>query len=342
MATRVRYVRTSSAGGDGTADTDGAGGTNAYASLHAALDAEAADLVTAGDILQIIVSTGSGTAADSTKATITAAYTTDADNYVEVVPASGHERGNTWSATKYRMTGGLVNSSIDHLFIRNIQCEVPNTASGTPAIIWDIGLDAGTQLLDRTLVRVNHAEADTVGNVIHAVDASPTYILSNVAILIDSGSSHAAVTNAINNDSGATMLVQASTIRGGFDNGINNTSGTMLVKGTLVDGATSCFTGTFTTEEFNATSDGDGTGTGSRANQTFTWAAANSDELDAADGGAKDFGTDLSEEAFPVTTDAVGTARPQGDAYDIGSFEVVVAASSALPLLGGQQLQMYG
>ena len=44
-----------------------------------------------------------------------------------------------------------------------------------------------------------------------------------------------------------------------------------------------------------------------------------------------DAGTDLSSAPFPITTDALGTARPQGAAYDVGAFEYVQAGDTTPP-----------
>lgn len=53
--------------------------------------------------------------------------------------------------------------------------------------------------------------------------------------------------------------------------------------------------------------------------------------LDAADALAKDTGTDLS--AFGISTDRIGTTRPQGAGWDIGMFEYVPPAATRTPTI---------
>ena len=69
-------------------------------------------------------------------------------------------------------------------------------------------------------------------------------------------------------------------------------------------------------------------GSNNRVSQTFTFVSGTDFALDAADAGAKDYGTDLSGDTYyPITTDMVGTVR-SGD-WDIGPFEYVAAGGTA-------------
>ena len=76
---------------------------------------------------------------------------------------------------------------------------------------------------------------------------------------------------------------------------------TMICKNCLSDDTNggTCFSGSFSSSNNNASTDGTAPGTSSRTNQTFTFVdAANNDwHLDAADAGANNFGADLSGDA---------------------------------------------
>lgn len=70
---------------------------------------------------------------------------------------------------------------------------------------------------------------------------------------------------------------------------------------------------------------------------TFAGAGSNNFKLSSSDTVAKDQGADLSADAtIAVTDDIIGTARPQGSAFDIGASEAASAAAAVprLALLG--------
>ncbi len=87
--------------------------------------------------------------------------------------------------------------------------------------------------------------------------------------------------------------------------------------------------GTFdTNSEFNSTdySALEGGGSGNRVDQTFTFAGESDNPpnflLASGDGGAKDFGTDLSGDGnLPFTDDILENTRPDDTTWDIGAHE---------------------
>lgn len=100
---RIRYVNTASTGGgDGTTNNT-SGSTRAYASLNAALTAEAADLV-AADVYLVIYCCGA--TADTLQGWVTG-FTVDATRYVRIEGnpwhANGRHRG-VWSTSHYRLS----------------------------------------------------------------------------------------------------------------------------------------------------------------------------------------------------------------------------------------------
>ena len=108
-----------------------------------------------------------------------------------------------------------------------------------------------------------------------------------------------------------------------FRNG-NSTGENPILKNCLSDNAgIDDFFGTFASgTEFNASSDGTAPGTDSRTSQTFTWTSATSIFLASGDGGAKDFGKDLSADAtYAFSDDIRARNRPSGAEWDIGCDE---------------------
>jgi hypothetical protein len=72
----------------------------------------------------------------------------------------------------------------------------------------------------------------------------------------------------------------------------------------------------------------DSTGTTTSVNPTFVDESARDLRLDPTDTAAKDQGANLTADGdYPISTDIIGTSRPQGSAFDVGAFEVSTAPS---------------
>lgn len=337
MAEITRYVNTAStAGGDGT--SNGTTGSNrAYASLDEASDAEAADLVTAGDNLVILCS---GSTADSTFASFDqAAWNTSTTNDVLIKPNVGQEHSGVWNTGVYRLTSGLATSTLEDLTLERLQVTENATLSNAHVLRYNATLTGGVQVVRDCLIKMDHSDAEQAGQGIHMQDSSPTYYISNNIVYVADSSSHTAVRNGINMaGAGGTYYVYNNTIAGAWTIGIR-TNGTDHVRNNIIDGATTCIDGTPNTEQYNAASDATVSGTGSRTNQTFTYGSGPDNYLiTSSDAGAKGFGEDLSGDAnLPITDDIVGTSRPQDINYDIGAFEVPEGSTS--PALVGTVAQ---
>ena len=86
----------------------------------------------------------------------------------------------------------------------------------------------------------------------------------------------------------------------------------------------------------NASEDGTAGGTSSRINQTFTFVNESIDDyhLQGTDGGAKDFGADLSADGFFPFDDDIDFQTRSGS-WDIGFDEFVAAGQPFIKRLGG-------
>jgi|GEM_PF-3209021 len=99
------YVDTDVSGGD----ADGRDWANAYSSVDAAVDAKAADLVTATKIVRINVR--GSTNADTTRLA-TSGYTTNATYYLWIKVDSEDRHAGVWSTSKYRLVASVGNDEL--------------------------------------------------------------------------------------------------------------------------------------------------------------------------------------------------------------------------------------
>ena len=150
---RQRYVNTASVGGDGTTN-EISGANAAYASLSAAVIAEATNLVTA-DVYLVI--NASGVATDTTAVNITG-FTTDSTHYVKIV---GDNDTGKASAIHYRLGGmTLVNGSsvlgIVNNYTQIYNIEITNfkgTAEGN--LVSAISVSGRNSIIDGCIIHDN-------------------------------------------------------------------------------------------------------------------------------------------------------------------------------------------
>ena len=141
MATTItRYVDPDSAGGNGT--TTALSGSNAaYASLNAAMTAEARNLVTADEIAEFIcMSSHANHTADTVLVNQSSGWTTDATRYVDIKTDAASHHAGVWSDTKYRIVvnadpdadPGVVQLSFPYGRSTGIQVKNTWTGAGNP------------------------------------------------------------------------------------------------------------------------------------------------------------------------------------------------------------------
>jgi hypothetical protein len=122
---------------------------------------------------------------------------------------------------------------------------------------------------------------------------------------------------------GTHILYNCNAIDSGAD-GFTRGTGTMTCKNCLADGnASNDFSGTIGGNN-NASGDASAAGTGPRINQTFSFVATGSDDYHLAsdDGGALDFGADLSADGSYAFDDDIDF-ETRSDPWDIGLDEFV-------------------
>lgn len=119
---------------------------------------------------------------------------------------------------------------------------------------------------------------------------------------------------------------------GGAAIGFQRDIGTMIAKNCLADDTAggTCFSGTFSSSNNNASTDTTAPGTSSRTSQTFTFVNAAGDDyhLASGDAGAKDFGADLSADASFAFDDDID--KNLFGTWDIG-FDEPTSAVAFLP-----------
>jgi hypothetical protein len=136
VAEVVRYVNTASSGGDGTTNAE-SGANAAYASLSAWEAAEQTNLVSDGDWHHVYVSTGSGTAADTSTVNISG-WTTGASNYILIEAADGDQAVKTsYDTNRYRLecTSSCLTISEDYVRVDGVQIKLTISAGDAAAII---------------------------------------------------------------------------------------------------------------------------------------------------------------------------------------------------------------
>lgn len=342
MALVTRYVNTASSGGDGTTNGE-AGATAAYASLSAWEAAEQTDLVGATDQHEVLCSTGSGTASDSSDVTV-AGWTTSSTYYVVVKGNADTDdyAGATWDANRYACVG--VNLQVNG-GVYGVQVRRHNVNSGSGLSLGTTGLElcfaedcfiystgdsyssgsaAGITLYGRSSTEGGNR---IVNCVVHMDwpngGGSDLVALRGIYARQDGGTAEKLVYNCTAYVRGRAGTVGAGyQLQGATVRSINNIS---IVEDLGGAASIPCFSRTFFPDDFyEASSDDTAAGTGSRINQTFTFMGTLDYRLSMSDGGAKDFGTSLSSDTYwPFSDDIDGVSRPQGSEWDIGASEAV-------------------
>jgi len=162
---------------------------------------------------------------------------------------------------------------------------------------------------------------------IKTVNVGALYVWNNIIYNIDNGSEGDAI--YANSDKCNVAYIYNNTISDCYRYGITTYGSAIHAKNNLVQNCgSSCFSGSFNSaSDYNASDDSSSTGgTHDRTNQSFTFVDEANDDFHLAsnDGGAKDYGTDLSSDPNLAFSDDIDGETRSGT-WDIGADEYVAA-----------------
>jgi hypothetical protein len=249
----------------------------------------------------------------------------------------------------------VVVGSVFHVkdgFTRIERIQIRTTSAATSsAIVFSWYDGAGGSRAVGCLLRGNNADASAfhIGFFSNGAANGTLYMANCVAY--DMGTGHA-VSNGFRLTQSTDTWYAYNCTAHNCASGLLQSAGTCVARNCLTAACTDGFTGTFdAASDYNASDlASDAPGANSRNAQTFTFVDEGADDLHLAgtDGGAQNFGTDLSgDSAFPFSTDFDGETR--AGSWDIGADEVspvqlvvadlaVAAALEAVALTQANQL----
>jgi hypothetical protein len=269
------------------------------------------DLVTT-DKIAVARIEGTWTQADTTPVSLSG-WTTDAEHYIRIyTTAEARHKGTPGSGYRLVTSGGGI--SILESYVRIEGLEVNSLTIPVYARPGS-GLDGDIRLSHNLI----HGNGTTTESGIYIYDyAGTARIWNNIIYDVGTpgweGGIHA---------SGSALYVYNNTIVDVITGYAIRNDGTMVVKNNLTEAPNSDYFGAFYPgSDFNASSDDTAPGFHSRRDQTFTFVnrAGDNFRLASTDGGARNYGTDLSSDLYiPITDDVDSDTRAGG--WDIGADE---------------------
>jgi hypothetical protein len=308
----------------------GTGGT--YSTVAAWFAACPASLVTADQIWR-------GECKNQTLATVNfAGITTSSTQYVELTTEAGASfvdnatkvgRVDSTKGAVLRTTASytavITLGSVNDLKISKLQVEIAGAVGGsTPAI---------TNAAGSTNVDINQCIVE--GSRSNVVSLYGNNVIRN-SIVTCRGSGMATIATIRAGATAINCTFAVPSDKTAATNGITGQYSTSFLKNCAIFGCTNLATGTAATYTTCATSATGTTGvTGGVAHSTSTFVGtvdASRDFRLVSGSALLDVGTTDSTNA---ANDIYGTARPQGSAYDIGAFELVVASGNSIAVPAG-------
>lgn len=323
------YVDTASVGGDGT--TPALSGANAaYASLSVAEAAQDIDLVAADKDLTFHCarSAGGGEAASVTFADWVTSATCFIAIHSDDFPANGK-----WSDTAFVLHNNDAATSgigVQEDFVRIDRMQIKVTSSSTNTR-YGVGVAAIAADNDIRVTNCLIQGVPTGTGISHAVNVNDAEAVVSISNVVSYGFYIASDTGFIGfcNTNGTMNLYNC--VSYGNTVGVTRSAGTVTVSNSAIANNTDDWSGTITAD-YCASDDADAT--------TYTngidWASEASDwnaawtSPSTGDFTVKNASSDLYDAgladpggANQPDTDIIGTARPQGAAWDIGAYEYI-------------------
>jgi len=321
-----RYVDPDAVGGGTGIDL-----ANAYTSLQTCLDTEARDLTNNGGDTFIAYVCSTGGTDDTTPVVISSSWGTNEAYDITVIQTDFPTNG-IWDDSKYILsTTNNVCISLNkevYMTVENMQILVNGSGSSYAMGVYvPSGISTCKLYFDSCIVKGNSTTTqDCYGFRLN--DSSVTTYIYNCLIygfVNENDPQHYGIWA----DSVATVYIYNSTI---FNNylGINQDSGSVVVKNTVSCNNYDDFEGSFTTIDYCASDDGDGTNGVDWDAEATDWAAAFTD-YSSGDFSVKDTDSDLYDAGTSdpgsglYSDDIIGTTRTT---WDVGAFEFKNAAKS--------------
>jgi len=285
-----------------------------------------------------------GDATDTTTVPIQG-WTTTADNYIKIyTPTESSEVGTSqrhqgkWDVNKYilEVTDNLVidiHEGADYIKIIGLQLKLNRTVAGEKTVLttqFASPLVNGLTEVAYNILQANITAGSASAMIISGASGHIAKIYNNIAYDFTGGISI--------EGSGTTGYVYNNTVYGGSSNGYYGESGTTaILKNNIAYDSTNNYFGSFS-GDYNFSGPADDTqmpGTNSRYGVVLFVDAANDDfHLMVSDTGARNFGTDLSNDSNLAFNDDIdGEVRPGGGGgWDIGADEIKKTTRLNVPL----------
>jgi len=311
-------------------DPDNGSGTN-YTSLSAWEAGEQGDLTGARDEIAVAKCRCTGGTADTSRVTIDG-WTTDSTRYIQIWtdPAESYRHNGTWqTGNKYRLSFtaafdyySALNILDNYVKVIGLQIEHSGGEGGSA-----IEINAANPLISHCVLRKEGTRTYSSYGIEQKTNAASTskYYNNIIYNFTTAGIRHAAFYDS-------DLVCYNNTIVDSVI-GISKSDVETIVtyiKNNLIK-CTNAFDGTFTDSDtyndYNSISENtaDATiGSHGRYNQTFTFVGATDFHLGASDGGAMNYGTDLSADGQCAFSDDIDGQTRSGT-WDIGADECVVS-----------------
>lgn len=301
-----------------------------YTSLFAAEAGEDGDITGTGPAIFEVSGTWSG---PETAKVVWTNWTTTPDDYIEIRSATDSRHNGVWDDTLHSIV--VSNGDCFAFTEANIKCfgiqmnATATAGTGDNVIVINPTVGTNTYFIANNLLRGDPLDTDDWQRGIDASDSdiNTIYVWNNIFFEFTQEDT---TSDVVMRGNAATIYFYNNTVVGGAISTHTSTSNVLVAKNNIfADVGTEAMFGTYdSNSEFNSTdfSTLEGGGSGNRTSQTFTFVGETDNPpnylLASGDGGAKDFGTDLSGDGnLPFDVDILGESRPDSTVWDMGAHE---------------------